>query len=171
MSLSCRHILDITLATRSSNSLNEYQLKFLELLVLRGVRFLIVGGQARSVHEGTRTRDLDIWVDISKANRSALERSLADWNARYPTHSTENFSSPLNLRPGVQIKFPDGDVMFIGSDNKPKEIGPADGIDILTSIGSSCFKDFYDRAYWLEIAGIKLPFVPHDDLETISPKK
>jgi hypothetical protein len=83
----------------------------------------------------------------------------------------ENFLPPLSLRRGVQIKFPDGDVMFIGSDNKPKEIGPADGIDILTSIGSSCFKEYYDRAHWLEIAGINLPFVAHDDLETISPKK
>jgi hypothetical protein len=84
--------------------LNEYQLQFLKLLVDRRCRFLIIGGQARSIHEGTVTRDLDVWVDLSSANRPTLDLTLLAWATEHRIHSSADFSqTPLPLRPCVQI--------------------------------------------------------------------
>jgi hypothetical protein len=154
-----------------AHCLNEYHLQFLNLFVEKNVRFLIVGGQARSVHEGTTTRDLDLWVDISTQNRPALDLCLMAWAAQHPMHSTANFLPPLPLRPGVQIKFPDDDVLYLDADDEPIAIGPTDCIDILTSIGTADFSEFYDRAEWREVAGIRLPLLARGDLDTISPEK
>ena len=44
--------------------LNEYQLQFLRNFTDFGVRLLVIGGQARHVHNGSVTRDLDLWVAI-----------------------------------------------------------------------------------------------------------
>jgi hypothetical protein len=150
---------------------NEYHLQFLKLFVERGVRFLIIGGQARAAHHGTRTRDLDVWVDISVANRPSIDNALFAWAAKYPTHSASSFSPPLQLRPNVQIKFPDAEVLFLGADGEPHEIGPEDCIDVLTSIGSADFVEHYARAEWRDVAGLHLPFLALTDLDTISPAK
>ena len=97
--------------------LNEYQLQFLKLLVDRRCRFLIIGGQARSIHEGAVTRDLDVWVDISSANRPTLDLTLLAWATEHRMHSSADFSqTPLQLRPCVQIKFPECNAFFIGAD-------------------------------------------------------
>lgn len=154
-----------------SSLLNEYHLQFLRLLVSRDVRFLIIGGQARALHHGTVTRDLDVWVDIESANRPKLDLALIAWATEHPAHSAANFAPPLPLRPGVQIKVPDADALFLGSDGEPHEIKPADGIDVLTSVGSSDFADFHRRAEWREIAGIRLPVLAASDLDAISPPK
>jgi hypothetical protein len=151
---------------------NEYHIQFLEFFILRDIRFLIIGGQARAVHDGSPTKDLDIWIDISADNRPAVDLALIAWAAKYPMHSTADLSqSPLPLRPGVQIKFPDDDVFYLGADGEPNEVGPADCIDILTSIGSDDFVEYYDRADWREIKGLRLPILSRQDLAAISPIK
>jgi hypothetical protein len=58
--------------------LNEYHLQFLRLLTERGVRFLVIGGQARFAYHGIATRDLDIRVDLSSENGPALEECLVE---------------------------------------------------------------------------------------------
>lgn len=152
--------------------LNEYHLQFLRMFAGRGVRFLIIGGQARAVHHGTPTRDLDIWIDISNLNRPAVDFALCAWATEHPTHSHQLFpSTPLPLRPDVQIKFPDGEVLYLGADGEPKKIGPADCIDVLSSIGAVDFAAHYDRADLPEIAGLRLPFLALGDLDAISPLK
>ena len=153
------------------HGLNEYHLQFLRPMTRRGVRFLIVGGQARFVHHGISTRDLDLWVDISRQNRPALDQCLIEWKAKYPVHTLTDLSPPLALRPGVQIKIPDADVWFMRQDGKPAELLVADGIDILTSIGDADFNEYYDRAMLRSIDGQDVPFLSADDLETISPSK
>jgi len=155
----------------TKHCLNDYQLQFLREMIKRGVRFLVIGGQARNVYHGTRTRDLDLWVDISSQNRPALDLCLMAWAAEHPMHSAANFSPPLPLRPGVQIKFPDDEVFYVGADGEPTAIVPADCIDVLTSIGAADFGKFYDRAEWHEIAGIRLPLLARDDLNVVSPAK
>jgi len=126
-----------------SSCLNEYHLQFRKLLVERGTRFLIVGGQARALHEGSNTKDLDVWVDISDDNRSALDECVITWVEHNPMRSLQDFSPPLPWRAGVQIKFPDADVLFLGADGEPAEIGPDDCIDLFTSIGEANFEEFY----------------------------
>jgi len=138
-------------------------------MVRRGVRFLVIGGQARFVHDGATTRDLDLWVDISPQNRPVLGQCLLEWKAKYPVHSMVDFSPPLRLRAGVQIQLPDADVWFLGRDNQPAELLFADRIDILTSIGDADFNEYYARAVLKPIDGQDVPFISAGDLEAISP--
>ena len=57
--------------------LNEYHLQFLSLFHRRADGFyLVIGGQAKYVHPGSATRDLDLWVDLASNNASALEQAL-----------------------------------------------------------------------------------------------
>jgi hypothetical protein len=151
--------------------LNEYHLQFLRSMLRGGVRFLVIGGQVRFVFQGTATRDLDVWVDISPQNRPALDQCIASWNAKYPLHNLADFSPPLPLRAGLQITFPTDDVWFMGPDNEPAELLVADGIDILTSIGDADFNEHYARAVMRPIDGQNVPFICADDLEVISPVK
>ena len=125
------------------HGMNEYHLQFLRQLLSRGVRFLVIGGQARFVHHGTITRDLDLWVDVSLQNRPQLVQCLIAWKLEYPVHYFADISA---LRPGVQIRSPDADVWFMGRDKQPVELLVADGIDILTSIGDADFDEYYPRA-------------------------
>ena len=155
----------------AESCLNEYHMQFLRLLVDHSVRFLIVGGQARAVHHGAPTRDLDLWLDISNENRPASDLALLSWATKYPRHSAADFTPPLPLRPDVQIKFPDDEVLYLGADGQPKEIGPADCIDLLTSIGPADFAAHYGRADWRSVAGLYLPFLARGDLDSISPLK
>jgi hypothetical protein len=150
-----------------TNYLNEYHLQFLKLFIDRGCRFLIIGGQARAVHDDARTRDLDVWVDISHANRPTAEQCISAWTVRYPLHAI--LQKPVSLQAGQQIKFPDADVMFLGPGDRATDIAPADGIDLLTSVGQNRFEDYYDRAYWEVVAGMRLPFLSQNDLDVISP--
>jgi hypothetical protein len=149
--------------------LNEYHLQFLRLFNSRGVRFLVIGGQARFAYQGRATRDLDIWVDISPANRPALSECLVKWKIEHPVHTLMDISQPLDLRPRVQIKFPDADAWFMRRDGEPAEILVQDGIDVLTSIGEADFKSYYERATTMVIDGLKIPFLAADDIEAISP--
>ncbi|WP_092180657.1 hypothetical protein [Bradyrhizobium sp. cf659] len=151
--------------------LNEYQRQFLRLFTSRGVRFLIIGGQGRAAHYGASTKDLDLWVDISHLNRPVLDLALVAWATEHPSHSASSFALPLPLRPAVQIKFPDAAAWYLGDDGEPREITPDEGIDILTSIGSADFAEFYDRAEWFHAAGLQLPVPSADDLAVVSPRK
>jgi hypothetical protein len=157
-------------AERVSLMLNEYHLQFLRLFADRGVRFLVIGGQARFAHFGTPTRDLDLWVDLSPKNRQPLEQALVDWKAKYPIHTLMDILRPLALRPKVQIKFPDADAWFKRQDGEFAEILVQDGIDILTSIGDADFDFYYERAATKVIDGINIPFLGADDIDVISPR-
>jgi hypothetical protein len=148
--------------------LNDYHLQFLQLLNRRGVRFLVVGGQARFAHFGVSTRDLDIWVDISVKSRPALDQSLIEWKRKYPIHTLMDISHPVALRPKVQIKFPDADVWFERRDGELVEIFVQDGIDVLTSIGDAEFDFYYERASNRVMDGINIPFLAADDIDVIS---
>jgi hypothetical protein len=65
-------------------------------------------------------------------------------------------------------QIPDADVLFVGANGAFKEIGPADGVDILTSVGSADFAEYYDRTEWRVVCGLRLPFLALSDLDTIS---
>jgi hypothetical protein len=153
--------------------LNDYHLQFLRLLTDRSARFIIIGGQARYVHHRTRTRDLDIWIDISAQNRPAIDRCLYSWALEHPQHSKLDFNPPLTLRPGVQVKFPDtrDAVYYLDRSGEPTEISHEDCIDVLTSVREADFDEFYRRAYWQMIEGMNLPFLAAGDLQAISPAK
>ena len=98
--------------------LNEYHLQFLKLLVERDFCILLIGGQARAVYNGMRTRDLDVGVDVSHSNKPIAGQCISAWVARYPLHAPF-LQRPVSLRSGQPIKFPDADVFFFGTDELP----------------------------------------------------
>jgi hypothetical protein len=147
--------------------LNEYQIQFLRLLVAHGVRFLIIGGQARHIYSKAPTRDLDIWADILDASKNALENALVEWSSTHPNHSDSRIEKPAPLRPGVQIKFPDADAAYLDSKGTLQTITASDGIDILTSIGHAIFTEYYERAATTEVNGITVRVPIQSDLENL----
>jgi hypothetical protein len=149
--------------------LNEYHVQFLRLLNEQGVRYLVIGGQARFAHCAEPTKDLDIWVDISAGNRPPLERCMADWKAKHPMHTLLDMTPPLEFRRNVQIKFPDADAWFMGRDNQPTEILAENGIDVLTSVGDADFDAYFAGAVTMQVDGLDVPFLAAADLEIISP--
>ena len=149
--------------------LNEYHLQFLHNFTDLGVRFLIIGGQARHVHNGSVTRDLDLWVAIDPASIPSLERALVRWSREYPLHTRWPMTSPVNFSPKRQQKFPDAECWFTTRAGTSMEILPADGVDILTSIGDHDFDAFYHRAFTQCVDGMALPFLSAGDLPIISP--
>ena len=152
--------------------MNEYHLQFLDTMNQAGARFLIIGGQARALYADHSTRDLDVWVDWDHPLRQPLENALIAWAARYPSHTMQSMRPPLPLRSNVQIKFPDADrCLFLAASGEDKEIGPEDGIDVLTSVSDHDFSAFFERANWATVDGLHLPFVAKGDLDTISPQK
>lgn len=151
--------------------LNEYHLEFLKLLVDRGCRFLIVGGQARAIHFGTPTRDLDVWLDLSAGNKIIAEQCISAWIGKYRAHAGY-FQQPISLRPGLfQFHFPDVYAAYLGADGEMKPIATEDGIDVLTGIGSANFAEHFERAHWQVACGLRLPFIASTDLDFISPPK
>ena len=80
-------------------------------------------------------------------------------------------SRPLALRPGVQIKLPDANCLFLSASRDIHAIGPDDGVDVLTSIGKHAFAEFYDRAAVRSIDGRAVAFLSESDIETVSPAK
>lgn len=119
------------------------------MLVDNGVAFIIIGGQAQKLINAThRTRDLDIWVRLSgEDDNPGLSRALIAWIKDHRQHSSINVAKPLELTPNLQIHFPESDgVCFRNEDNEICSIDAADGIDVLTSVGSFEFDEFYARA-------------------------
>ncbi|MGL4090848.1 hypothetical protein [Hyphomicrobiales bacterium] len=152
--------------------INEYQQQFLEHIDADGVRYLVIGGQARLVHFGNTTSDLDVWVDIGDANLAALERSLVGWVDRYPAHWFKTLVAPLALRAGLQFKFPDVDgCLFLSADGELLEIGTTNGVDVLTSVRGADFGECYSRRLMSAISGLNVPFLGAADLDAISPPK
>jgi hypothetical protein len=149
--------------------LNDYHLQFLHRLTDAGVRFLVIGGQARRVHDGSETRDLDIWVDIEPQSRRALETVLLAWSAAHPLHTAQPLTAPLALRPNVQIQFPDADCLYMTRDGIPAPIPTTDRIDILTSVGQHDFEQFYARALTHSVEGMDLKVLSRDDMSIIIP--
>ncbi len=152
--------------------INEYQQQFLERIDANRVRYLVIGGQARSVHFGSSTFDLDVWVDIDDANLPALGRSLVGWVDRYPAHWFTTLVAPLALRPGLQFKFPDVDgCLFLSADGELADIDTTNGIDVLTSVTGADFGECYSRRLTSVVGGLGVPFLGAADLDAISPPK
>jgi hypothetical protein len=149
--------------------LNEYHLQFLHHLTDAGVRFLIIGGQARHLHYGNATHDLDLWVDIEPGSIPPLEKALVGWSKRYPQHWKDPLTLPMTIFPKKQLKFPDVECLFMTRAGEVREIIPAHGIDVLTSVEGHCFNVFYNRVFMHCVDGIDLAYLSKDDLPVISP--
>lgn len=149
--------------------LNGYHIQFLRNLDDYHVRFLVIGGQARWLHWNTPTRDLDVWVDISDANRPALEKSLIAWKKRYPIHTQETMEPPLPIRPKVLIQFPDRDNVYYFQTDEGGigEIKYEDRVDVLFSadVKGLEFEECFQRSVLHQVDGIDIRCLAETDLE------
>jgi hypothetical protein len=148
-------------------SLNEYHLQFLEHLVRHNVKFIVVGGQAQHFRcPNYETADLDIWARLAPDNRKRLEQALVSWSRQHPQHTNRPLTPPLNLRPNIQVHFPESDgVRYIDRAKKMAQVDANQGIDVLTSLGDLDFADAMSRAGTISIESLTLNYLGQDDLK------
>jgi hypothetical protein len=146
---------------------NEYHIQFLRHLARHGVRFLIVGGQARWLADRSHvTRDLDVWVSIATSDKPALEQALVAWSREHPAHTAVPLQAPLPLRLGVQIAFPDCDgVLYLDRTGEMRELSTADRIDVLTSLAGMDFEECLARSVGHDVEGATVRALCDSDLD------
>jgi hypothetical protein len=153
--------------------LSEYHFQFLDHLSNRSVPFLIIGGQAQHQHDGSHTRDLDLWVRVtpgSKEEHSALTSATVDWELRYPSHGPPGgHRPPFDLSRRIQIHYPIQDTFFLTATNEIQEIAAQDGVDLLINATNNIdFQIFFARALMKDVKGRILRFLPLDDVNVIN---
>ncbi|MBB2678699.1 UNVERIFIED_ORG: putative nucleotidyltransferase [Rhizobium esperanzae] len=144
--------------------LNDYQKEFLNNLIRHNARFLVIGGVARQHYEGGHTKDLDILIDIDE-RIEAIEAALQEWKQRYAIHTMLDLIPPLALRPMVQMKFPDDLCDYQDRKGDVREIGPDDGVDVLTSLPGFAFANLYERGRDVSIDGVKVRILCQADVD------
>ncbi len=128
-------------------NLNAYHIQFLQLLMAAAARFIIIGGQARTLHRSYVTKDLDIWLDMSFASQAKALSALTVWLSKYGSHSHLSASSlPNALPPQTQIHLPEWDTYFLDESGALVEIKTDDGIDLLTSLHDWDFDEVFERS-------------------------
>jgi predicted nucleotidyltransferase len=122
--------------------------EFIESLNDKHVRYLVVGGYAVALHGHPRyTKDLDIWVELSRENAQALIQALGQFGMGSLGLTEEDFLVPDQV---VQIGY------------------PPDRIDILVSISGVEFRECYDRRVEVLLDGVNVHFI---DLEHLKQNK
>jgi predicted nucleotidyltransferase len=112
----------------------------------RDVRFLIVGGYAVAYYGYPRyTKDLDVWVDSTRANAERILAALEDFGFGAVELEPEDFLDPERV---VQLGYP------------PLRI------DLLTSVSGVSFDQCYPNRRIVEIDDVEVPFIGLDDLKS-----
>jgi hypothetical protein len=113
----------------------EYHVHFLKALSDCKVPFVVIGGMARVHHFGGDTKDLDVWVQAGTADEQ-LEKALLAWVEKFPRHvmHPNSFKPPLNVRPIVQVHFPEQDIFYHDHRGEWHFLKATEGIDLLTSL-------------------------------------
>lgn len=120
---------------------------FRELLALlnqHGVRYLVVGGYATSIHAVPRyTKDIDIWIERSPENAKALLSALHAFGFGSLGLTPDDFQADDTI---VQLGY------------EPNRV------DLLTSLKGVEFTACFQRRLEAEVAGILVPFIASCDL-------
>jgi hypothetical protein len=116
----------------------------IRFLNANGVKYLVVGGYAVALHGYPRyTKDLDIWVERTPDNASAIIKALREFG----------FSSS-DLRAG-DFLVPDR-IVHLGQ--------PPNRIDLLTAIDGVEFDDAWKTRTVQELDGVPVNFIGRGDL-------
>jgi hypothetical protein len=117
---------------------------------------------ARVYHFAGETKDLDVWVEAGTAD-DRLEEALLAWVKQFPRHvsNPNSFKPPLNIRPNVQVHFPERDVYYQSVSGEWSLLKATAGIDLLTSRPPLDFESAFSKAYSAEIGGITAPAASH----------
>ncbi len=128
--------------------LNRDFKEFVVSLNKNNVRYLVVGGYAVAAHGHPRyTKDLDVWIETSKANATNLVKALDEFG----------FGSL-----GLQEKD------FMISEQIVQLGNPPNRIDILTSINGVDFESCYASKIEIVIDEVPVNFI---DLENLKKNK
>ena len=124
--------------------LNSDYKDMLQILLEKGVKFLMVGAYAMGAHGYPRaTGDIDIWVEPTAENSTRIYRSMEAFGAPLHEIDEDTFATP--------------DVVF--------QIGIAPRrIDIITTISGVEFDDAYRQRQIVEIEGMSIPILSLGDL-------
>jgi predicted nucleotidyltransferase len=128
--------------------LNEDFLDLLRALDSAHVEYVVVGAHALAVHGIPRaTGDLDIFVRPSRENAIRVHGALL------------RFGAPLAQHGIGATDFEQPDVVY--------QLGlPPRRIDLLTSISGVAFEEALRTAMFVEIAGIRVPFLGREAMLT-----
>ena len=119
--------------------------EFLQLLNVKSVEYLVVGGFAVSYHGYPRpTGDIDIWIAVSPENARKMVAVLRAFGFALPDLQPELFLDTTNM---VQMGVP------------PVKI------EILNDISGVSFANCYERRVVAPIEGIEIPFISKSDLK------
>jgi hypothetical protein len=125
--------------------MNQHLLDLLAAFNAEGVRYLVVGGYAFSVHTEPRgTKDLDVFVADDPENTRRLYRALAKYGAPLKGVDPENFWS-------------DGDVYQVG-------VAPVRA-DVLQRLSGVAFDDAWPRRVTVNFKDVpNVPVIGVEDL-------
>lgn len=125
--------------------LNKDFKEFIELLNVHQIKYLVVGGYAVTIHGYPRyTNDIDIWIEIDKANAENLIETLIDFGFGSLSISADDFLKPDKV---IQLGY------------------PPNRIDLLTSISGVEFEDCYPQRVFVEVDGLMVNFIDIDSLK------
>lgn len=128
--------------------LNRDFKEFIASLNDNKVRYLVVGGYAVALHGHPRyTKDLDVWVECSQANSSAIIKALAQFGMGSLGLTENDFLVPDQV---IQLGY------------------PPNRIDILLSISGVEFAECYQKKVVVKLDQIKVNFI---DLESLKRNK
>jgi hypothetical protein len=117
-------------------------LEFLRLLTDHKVRYVVIGGYAVAFHGYPRyTGDMDIFVDISKANAKKLVQVFKDFGYDVPNLREEMFLSR-------------GKIIRIGE--------PPNRLEVLMGISGVSFDECYRNRVVCRAEGVKVNFINRD---------
>jgi hypothetical protein len=124
--------------------LNSDFREFIELLNANNVRYLIVGGYAVGFHGYPRyTKDLDVWIEISNENAENIVAALNQFGFGAVNFKAIDFLNPEEF---IQLGY------------------PPNRIDLITSCEGVNFSDCYASKMQIEINGLKIDFIDHENL-------
>ncbi len=119
--------------------------ELLQLLNLKGIEYLVIGGYAVAFYGYPRaTGDMDIWIALSKNNAKKIVEALKKFGFDTPELKEELF---LTKRKNIRIG------------NPPLRI------EFLTSIDGVEFSECYKNKKTVKIDGIKINFISLKDLK------
>jgi hypothetical protein len=122
--------------------------EFIASLNANQVRYLVVGGYAVALHGHPRyTMDLDIWVERSPENASAILQALSQFGMGSLGLTEDDFLVPDQV---IQIGF------------------PPNRIDVLTDASGIEFADCFGQRFIISLDGVDISFI---DLENLKKNK
>lgn len=128
--------------------LNQDFKEFIQSLNAHNVRYLIVGGYAVALHGHPRyTKDIDIWIEMSRANAANVMRALEQFGFASLGLQETDFLVP-------------GQVIQLGQ--------PPSRIDLLCTVSGVDFAACYESRVVVEIDDVLVSFI---DLENLKKNK